>query len=72
MNKVKSQNAKEAQAIKRQWMNVKYFVTWLNRRFNFANEAEDVKVTASYLAARDSTMAENLVWMLNFLYPREK
>jgi erythromycin esterase-like protein len=24
------------------------------------------------LAARDSTMAENLVWMLNFLYPSEK
>ena len=72
MNKIKSQNAKEAQAIIRQWMNVKYFVTWLNRRFSFANEAEDVKVTATYLAAKDSTMAENLVWMLNFLYPREK
>jgi erythromycin esterase-like protein len=56
----------------RQWTNVKYFVTWLNRRFNFSNEAEDVKVTASYLAARDSTMAENLVWMLNFLYPKER
>ena len=72
MNKTKSQNVKEAQTIIRQWTNVKYFVTWLNRRFNFANEAEDVKVTASYLAARDSTMAENLVWMLNFLYPKEK
>ena len=68
----RSQNVKEAQAIIRQWTNVKYFVTWLNRRFSFANEAEDVKVIASYLAARDSTMAENLVWMLNFLYPREK
>ena len=72
LNKTTSQNVREAQAIKRQWINVKYFVTWLNRRFNFANEAEDIKVTASYLAARDSTMAENLVWMLNFLYPREK
>jgi len=72
MNKTGSQNVKEAQSIIRQWTNVKYFVTWLNRRFNFANEAEDVKVTANYLAARDSTMAENLVWMLNFLYPREK
>jgi erythromycin esterase-like protein len=72
INKAKSQNVKEAQGIIRQWMNVKYFVTWLNRRFNFANEAEDVKVTASYLAAKDSTMAENLVWMLNFLYPKEK
>lgn len=72
LKKANSQNAKEAQAIIRQWMNVKYFVTWLNRRFNFANEAVDVRVTASYLAARDSTMAENLVWMLNFLYPREK
>ena len=72
INKIKSQNPKEAQAIMRQWMNVKYFVTWLNRRFSFANEAEDVKVTASYLAAKDSTMAENLIWMLNFLYPKEK
>ena len=72
MKKTRSQNVKEAQAIIRQWMNVKYFVTWLNRRFNFANETEDVKVIASYLAARDSTMAENLVWMLNFLYPNEK
>jgi erythromycin esterase len=72
LNKTTSQNVREAQAIKRQWINVKYFVTWLNRRFNFANEAEDIKVTASYLAARDSTMAENLIWMLNFLYPREK
>ncbi len=72
INQIKSQNAKEAQAIIRQWMNVKYFVTWLNRRFSFANEAEDVKVTASYLAAKDSTMAENLIWMLNFLYPSEK
>jgi len=72
INKIKSQNPKEAQAIIRQWMNVKYFVTWLNRRFTFANEAEDVKVTASYLAAKDSTMAENLIWMLNFLYPKEK
>jgi len=72
MNKIKSQNSKEAQAIIHQWMNVKYFVTWLNRRFSFANEAEDVKVTASYLAAKDSTMAENLIWMLNFLYPKEK
>jgi len=72
LNKNRSQNAKEAQAIIRQWVNVKYFVTWLNRRFNFANEAEDAKVTSSYLAARDSTMAENLVWMLNFLYPKEK
>ncbi|HMK17163.1 MAG TPA: erythromycin esterase family protein [Chitinophagaceae bacterium] len=72
LNKIKSQNVKEAQAIMRQWMNVKYFVTWLNRRFNFAKEPEDVKVTASYLAAKDSTMAENLVWMLNFLYPKEK
>ena len=72
MNKASSQNVKQAQAIIRQWTNVKYFVTWLNRRFSFANEAEDVKVTASYLAARDSTMAENLVWMLNFLYPKEK
>jgi len=70
--KTQSQNEKKAQAIIRQWTNVKYFVTWLNRRFSFANEADDVKVTASYLAARDSTMAENLVWMLNFLYPREK
>ena len=72
MKKNQSQKVKETEAMIRQWMNVKYFVTWLNRRFNFANEAEDVKVTASYLAARDSTMAENLVWMLNFLYPREK
>ena len=72
INKTGSQNVKEIQAIIRQWMNVKYFVTWLNRRFSFANEAEDVKVTSSYLAARDSTMAENLVWMLNFLYPKEK
>ena len=72
MKKDKSQNEKEVQTLVRQWVNVKYFVTWLNRRFNFANETEDVKVTASYLAARDSTMAENLVWMLNFLYPREK
>ena len=72
LKKNSSQNVKEVQPITRQWMNVKYFVTWLNRRFNFANEAENVKVTASYLAARDSTMAENLVWMLNFLYPREK
>jgi len=72
LNKTVPQNVKEVQPIIRQWTNVKYFVTWLNRRFNFANEAEDVKVTASYLAARDSTMAENLVWMLNFLYPREK
>jgi len=72
LNKAKSQNIKQSQAIIRQWMNVKYFVTWLNRRFNFANEAEDVKVISSYLAARDSTMAENLVWMLNFLYPKEK
>ena len=72
MNKTRVQNVKEARTIIRQWTNVKYFVTWLNRRFSFANEAEDVKVTASYLAARDSTMAENLVWMLNFLYPTEK
>jgi len=72
MKKIKTENPKEIQTIIRQWTNVKYFVTWLNRRFNFANEAEDVKVTASYLAAKDSTMAENLVWMLNFLYPREK
>src|SRR6186713_3207529 len=72
INKIKSQNPKEAQAIIRQWMNVKYFVTWLNRRFSFANEAEDVKVNASYMAAKDSTMAENLIWMLNFLYPSEK
>ena len=72
LNKAKSQNIKQSQAIIRQWMNVKYFVTWLNRRFNFANEAEDVKVISSYLAARDSTMAENLVWMLNFLYTKEK
>ena len=72
LNKTTPQNVKEAQPIIRQWTNVKYFVTWLNRRFSFVNEAEDVKVTASYLAARDSTMAENLVWMLNFLYPREK
>jgi erythromycin esterase len=72
MNKTKSQNVKEVQTIIRQWSNVKYFVTWLNRRFSFANEAEDVKVTARYLAARDSAMAENLVWMLNFLYPKEK
>jgi len=72
MKKNQAQNVKEAQPIIRQWVNVKYFVTWLNRRFNFANEAEDVKVTANYLAARDSTMAENLVWMLNFLYPKEK
>ena len=72
LNKTTSQNVREAQAIKRQWINVKYFVTWLNRRFNFANEAEDIKVTASYLAARDSTMAENMIWMLNYLYPREK
>jgi len=72
LNKPISQNVKEVQPLIRQWTNVKYFVTWLNRRFNFANEAEDVKVTASYLAARDSTMAENLVWMLNFLYPKEK
>ena len=72
MNKTSFQNVKEAQTIIRQWTNVKYFVTWLNRRFSFANEAEDVKVTASYWAARDSTMAENLLWMLNFLYPREK
>ena len=68
----KTTSQKEAQTIIRQWTNVKYFVTWLNRRFNFANEAEDVKVIASYLAARDSTMADNLVWMLNFLYPKEK
>lgn len=72
MNKTKSQNVKEANTIIRQWTNVKYFVIWLNRRFSFVNEADDVKVTANYLAARDSTMAENLVWMLNFLYPREK
>ena len=72
LKKNQAQNVKEIPAIIRQWTNVKYFVTWLNRRFNFANEAEDVKVTASYLAARDSTMAENLVWMLNFLYPKEK
>ena len=72
MKNTQSQNVKEAQAMIRQWMNVKYFVTWLNRRFSFANEAEDVKVTSGYLAARDSTMAENLIWMLNFLYPREK
>jgi erythromycin esterase len=72
LNKTPPQNVKKVQPIIRQWTNVKYFVTWLNRRFSFANEAEDVKVTASYLAARDSTMAENLVWMLNFLYPREK
>jgi len=72
MNNMGSQNVKEAQSIIRQWMNVKYFVTWLNRRFNFTNETEDIKITASYLAARDSTMAENLVWMLNFLYPKEK
>jgi erythromycin esterase-like protein len=72
MNKTSSQNVKEIQTTIRQWMNVKYFVTWLNRRFSFANEEEDVKVTSSYLAARDSTMAENLVWMLNFLYPKEK
>ena len=72
MNKVLLQNTKEAQTIITQWTNVKYFVTWLNRRFTFANEEYDVKVTASYMAARDSTMAENLVWMLNFLYPTEK
>ncbi|HEU5167799.1 MAG TPA: erythromycin esterase family protein [Chitinophagaceae bacterium] len=72
MNKTRSQNVKEAHAMIQQWTNVKYFVTWLNRRFSFVNEAEDIKVTASYWAARDSTMAENLVWMLNFLYPREK
>ena len=72
LNKTTAQNVKEVQPIIRQWTNVKYFVTWLNRRFYFANEAEDSKVTASYLAARDSTMAENLVWMLNFLYPKEK
>ena len=72
MNKTRSQNAMEAQATIRQWMNVRYFVTWLNRRFSFVNEADDIKVTASYLAARDSAMAENLVWMLNFLYPTEK
>jgi len=72
LNKTEPQNVKEVQPIIRQWTNVKYFVTWLNRRFSFTNEAEDVKVTASYLAARDSTMAENLVWMLNFLYPKEK
>ena len=72
LNRTSPQNVKEVQPIIRQWTNVKYFVTWLNRRFNFTNEVEDVKVTASYLAARDSTMAENLVWMLNFLYPKEK
>jgi erythromycin esterase-like protein len=72
LNKKESKNLKEVQPIIRQWTNMKYLVTWLNRRFNFANEGEDVKVTASYLAARDSTMAENLVWMLNFLYPKEK
>ena len=72
MNKTRLQNGMEAQSIVRQWTNVKYFVTWLNRRFSFVNEADDVKVTASYLAARDSAMAENLVWMLNFLYPTEK
>ena len=72
MNKVLSQNTKDAQTIIRQWTNVKYFVIWLNRRFTFVNEEFDVKVTASYMAARDSTMAENLVWMLNFLYPTEK
>jgi len=72
LKKQQAQNVKEIPAIIRQWTNVKYFVTWLNRRFNFTNEAEDVKVTASYLAARDSTMAENLIWMLNFLYPKEK
>ena len=72
MNKTRSQNAMEAQATIRQWMNVRYFVTWLNRRFSFVNDADDIKVTASYLAARDSAMAENLVWMLNFLYPAKK
>lgn len=72
MNKTLGQNEKEFRTIIRQWMNVKYFVTWLNRRFNFTNEAEDVKVTANYLAARDSIMAENLVWMLNYLYPGAK
>ena len=72
MNKTRLQNVKETRTMIQQWTNVKYFVTWLNRRFSFANEADDVKVTAGYLAARDSTMAENLVWMLNFLYPNEK
>jgi erythromycin esterase-like protein len=68
----KEQNMYRAQKIIRQWMNMKYLVTWLNRRFNFANEDDDLKVTTSYLAARDSVMAENLIWMLNFLYPKEK
>jgi erythromycin esterase len=72
LSNAKQTRLKQSENLIRQWMNMKYFITWLNRRFNFTNDTNDPKVTTTYYAARDSAMAENLVWMISNLYPNEK
>ena len=72
LSNAKQTSFKQTGKIVRQWVNMKYFIKWLNRRFNFTNDAKDPKVITTYYAARDSAMAENLVWMISNLYPNEK
>ena len=72
LSNAKQGTVKQRAKMIRQWMNMKYFINWLNRRFDFTNDEKDPKVITTYYAARDSVMAENLVWMISNLYPNEK